>query len=451
MIDKKTEISTTELDLFPVQGKNIELNFSGDRISSDGGLLLLRELDNQLNLLSSASNCLHDGRDQRYIDHSVKELLTQRVFQIAAGYEDCNDCDDLRSDMIFKLCAGRLPQSDNDLASQPTMSRLENSVTNTDLLCLGKYLVDVFINSYSKAPSVIILDCDDTNNDTYGQQELAIFNNYYNEYCYMPLHIYEGLSGKLITTILKPGRRNKQANVARLLKKLIKHLRLQWPDTKIIVRGDSHFASQDFMDWTLNQPKVGFITGLAGNAKLHELAKVTSESAEREFKQYQKPVKRYHSFMYKAGSWESYQRVIVKVEVSFMGTNIRYIVTNMNDFRARDLYEKGYCARGSAELRIKDHKLYLKSDRSSCSKFTANQFRLFLHSMAYILIHTLQKEVLKGSEYANATMKTIQLKIIKTAAWVKEMKTKIKIELPQFCTTKNEQIKGYERLIMLRT
>lgn len=451
MIDKKTEISTTELDLFPVQGKNIELSFSGERISSDGGLLLLRELDSQLNLLSSASNCLHDGRDQRYIDHSVKELLTQRVFQIAAGYEDCNDCDDLRSDMIFKLCAGRLPQSDNDLASQPTMSRLENAVTKTDLLRLGKCLIDMFINSYSKAPSVIILDCDDTNNDTYGQQELALFNNYYNEYCYMPLHIYEGLSGKLITTILKPGRRNKQANVARLLKKLIKHLRLQWPDTKIIVRGDSHFASQDFMDWTLNQPKVGFITGLAGNAKLHELAKVTSESAEREFKQYQKPVKRYHSFMYKAGSWESYQRVIVKVEVSFMGTNIRYIVTNMNDFRARDLYEKGYCARGSAELRIKDHKLYLKSDRSSCSKFTANQFRLFLHSMAYILIHTLQKEVLKGSEYANATMKTIQLKIIKTAAWVKEMKTKIKIELPQFCTTKNEQVRGYERLIMLRT
>jgi len=139
MIDKKTEISTTELDLFPVQGKNIELSFSGDRISSDGGLLLLRELDNQLNLLSSASNCLHDGRDQRYIDHSVKELLTQRVFQIAAGYEDCNDCNDLRSDMIFKLCAGRLPQSDSDLASQPTMSRLENSVTNSDLLCLGKF------------------------------------------------------------------------------------------------------------------------------------------------------------------------------------------------------------------------------------------------------------------------------------------------------------------------
>ena len=451
MINKITENFPNELTLFPIKDRNIELSFSGDRMSSDGGLLLLRELDNQLNLLSSASNCILDGRDLRYIDYSLKELMTQRVFQIAAGYEDCNDCNDLREDMVLKLCAGRLPQSDNDLASQPTMSRLENTVTKTDLFRLGQCLIDSFINSYSKAPSVIILDCDDTNNDTYGQQELALFNNYYNEYCYMPLHIYEGLSGKLITTILKPGRRNKQVNVARLLQRLVSYLREQWPETKIIVRGDSHFASKDFMDWASNQFSVGFITGLTGNAKLNELARVTIESAQREYNQYQKAVKRYHSFMYKAESWVNYQRVIVKVEVSPMGTNIRYIVTDLKEFRTRDLYEKGYCARGSMELRIKDHKLYLKSDRSSCTKFTANQFRLFLHSMAYILIHTLQKQVLNGTEYANATMKTIQNKIIKTAAWVKEMKTKIKIELPQFCPTKEEQIKGYKMLIMLRT
>ena len=170
MIHKNTENSTHELNLFPIQGKNIELSFSGDRISSDGGLLLLRGLDSQLNLLSSASNCIHDERDQRYIDHSVKELLRQRVFQIAAGYEDCNDCNDLREDMIFKICAGRLPQSENDLASLPKMSRLENTVTKTDLFRLGECLADVFISSYSEAPSVIIPDCDDTNNDTYGQQ-----------------------------------------------------------------------------------------------------------------------------------------------------------------------------------------------------------------------------------------------------------------------------------------
>ena len=178
MINKNPEITTKKLDLFPVQGKDIELSFCGERISSDGGLLLLRELDNQLNLLSSASNCIHDDRDERYFDHTIKELLTQRVFQIAAGYEDCNNCNDLREDMIFKMCAGRLPQSENDLASQSTMSRLENTVKKTDLFRLGQCLVDTFINSYSEASSVIILDCDDTNNDTYGQQELALFNTY---------------------------------------------------------------------------------------------------------------------------------------------------------------------------------------------------------------------------------------------------------------------------------
>jgi hypothetical protein len=451
MIENNFELPIVNLELFPVSNKKIELSFSGDQISSDGGLLLLREVENQLKLIDNISNCILDDRDQRYIDHTIKELLTQRVFQIAAGYEDCNDSNDLRGDMILKVCAGRLPQSGNDLASQPTMSRLENSISKKDLIRIGKQLVNTFIESYSHQPEVIIIDCDDTNNNTYGQQELTLFNNYYHDYCYMPLHIYEGLSGKLITTILKPGRRNKQNNVALLLKKLIAHLRLQWPGTMIIVRGDSHFSSKDFMAWADNQPKTGFITGLSGNNKLHELARVTINSAEREFKQYGKPVKRYHSFMYQAGSWEKPQKVVVKVEVSAMGTNIRYIVTNLINFRAKQLYEKGYCARGTMELRIKEHKLYLKSDRSSCQSFLANQFRLFMHSMAYILLHTMQKELFKGTELENATFKTIQNKIIKTAAWVKELRTKIKIEFPRVCPTKEIQIRSFEMLSLLRT
>ena len=451
MIKKKSETTSQILELFPLSEKKVELSFTGDQISSDGGLLLLREVENQTGLIDRICDCITDTRDHRYIDHSLKEMLIQRVFQIAAGYEDCNDCNDLRDDMILKTCAGRLPQSGHELASQPTMSRLENSIKNRELMQIGKTLVDAFIQSYSHQPKVIIIDCDDTNNNTYGQQELSLFNNYYHGYCYMPLHIYEGLSGKLITTILKPGRRNKQSNVASLLKKLIAHIRLQWPGTMVIVRGDSHFASKDFMEWCDNQNKTGFITGLSGNKKLHELAKVTINSAEREFKQYGRPVKRYHSFMYRAGSWEKSQKIVVKVEVSAMGTNIRYIVTDLVNFRAKELYEKGYCARGGMELRIKEHKLYLKSDRSSCQSFQANQFRLFMHSMAYVLLHTMQKELFRGTEFANATFKTVQNKIIKTAAWVKELKTKIKIELPQFCPTKDIQLKCFEMLSLLRT
>lgn len=376
-------------------GKPVELSYTADKISNDGGLLLLRELEGHLGLINKVSQCITDGRDQRYIDHTVKEMLTQRVFQIAAGYEDGNDCNDLRGDAVIKTCAGRLPQSGNDLASQPTMSRLENSIGRTDLFRIGKQLVDSFIGSYPQAPQVIILDCDDTNTATYGQQELTLFNDYYHDYCYMPLHIYEGLSGKLITTILKPGRRSKQSNVASILKRLIAYIEKQWPQTTIIVRGDSHFASPDFMAWGAIRPRIGFITGLAGNKKLHKLASTTIDSAEREFKQYGKPVKRYHSFMYQAGSWEQPQKVVVKVEVTEMGTNIRYIVTNLVQYRAKALYEQGYCARGAMELRIKEHKLYLKSDRASCSGFLANQFRLFMHSMAYVLLHTLQKEMLQ--------------------------------------------------------
>lgn len=450
MIKNNSEITTTQFELFPLGNKKVELSYTGDRISSNGGLLLLREVENQLGLIKGISNCICDTRDQRYIDHSIEEMVAQRVYQIAAGYEDCNDSNDLREDMILKACVGRLPQSGHDLASQPTMSRLENSVGTKELYQIGERLVDAFVNSYVHAPRIILLDCDDTNNNTYGQQELNLFNHYYNEHCYMPLHIYEGLSGKLVSTILKPGRRDKQNNIASFLQKLIGKLRKHWPDTMIIVRGDSHFSSKDFMQWCDKEDKTGFITGLSGNKKLKELAAVTINSAEREFKQYAKPVKRYHSFMYQAGSWDMPQKVIVKVEVTHMGTNVRYIVTNLIDFKAKDLYEKGYCARGAMELRIKEHKLYLRSDKSSCHSFLANQFRLFLHSMAYVLMHTMQKELFKGTEFENATFKTIQNKIIKTAAWVKEMKTKVKIELPRCCTTKTIQQRSFEMLALLR-
>jgi hypothetical protein len=204
------------------------------------------------------------------------------------------------------------------------------------------------------------------------------------------------------------------------------------------------------MDWTDDQYKVNFITGLTGNQKLHKLSEVTKQSAEKLYATQNKPVKKYHTFSYKAGTWAQEQRVVVKVEVNSMGTNIRYIVTDMWDYRTRDLYEKGYCARGNAELRIKEHKTYLKSDRTSCHKFEANQLRLFLHSAAYVLIHTLQKDVLKNTQFVNSTMKTIQLKLLKTAAYVKELKTKIKIEFPANHAYRTQQQKCFGIFSVLR-
>jgi hypothetical protein len=417
----------TLFNLSDFNRKKVEVQFTAEQISSDGGLLLLSEIDKQIGLTDQIASVINDNRHQGYVKHSIKSMLTQRVLQIAAGYEDANDCNQLRNDGVLKICA----QQENSLATQPTMSRFENQVTIKELYKMAEVIAYQFVKSYASQPKVIILDCDDTDALAYGQQQLTLFNTYYGDHCFMPLHIYEGFSGKLITTILKPGRRSKSTNVFSIIRRLIKYLRAYWPKTIIILRGDSHFCSQQFMDWSQSQENVKFITGLSGNSVLTQEAKVTVDSAEREYKQYHKPVKRYHSFEYKAGSWTYSQKVVVKVEVSSMGTNVRYITSNLRCLRTKILYENVYCARGAAELRIKDHKSYLLSDRMSCNSFYANQFRLFLHSAAYILIHTLQNEVLIGTELCKSTMKTIQLKFIKVAARVKILKTKVLIELPK--------------------
>ncbi|HEY5393318.1 MAG TPA: IS1380 family transposase [Hanamia sp.] len=417
-------------NISPVKNKEVALSFTGSDISSDGGLLLLKECEGQVGIIKSLTNCLADQRHPSYIHHSLEQMITQRVFQIAAGYEDADDCDSLRTDDIFKLCSGKLP-SDGALASQPTMSRFEHTPSRSELYRMCESIMDGFISSYACEPGVIVLDCDDTNSNTYGNQQLTLYNDYYGEHCYMPLHIYEGLSGKLITTILKPGRRSKNINVFAILSRIVKKIRSRWKQTMIIIRGDGHFCNRQLMDWIAGIGNVHFLTGLTGNSVLNKLAAVTIKSAEDKYKRTGKPVKFYHSFEYKAGEWKNAQRVIVKVEMNDKGKNVRYVVTDMRDARTKSLYEQVYCARGGMELRIKEHKTYLQSDRMSCTKFGANQFRLFLHSAAYILLHNLQTEVLRTTQYAKSTFKTIREKIIKVAAYVKEMKTKIKIELPQ--------------------
>ena len=434
-LDSKNLTKSTVATLFNLSDfnrKKVEVTFTASQTSHDGGLLLLNEIEKEIGLIGKLASCVDDTRHQGYVQHTMDSMFRQRIMQIAAGYEDANDCNTLKDDAILKICA----DSEQSLASQSTMCRLENTPSPKELYKIAKVFVDNFIESYPKPPELIILDSDDTNAITHGQQELNLFNSYYGDYCYMPLHIYEGLSGKLITTILKPGRRSKSVNVFSILKKIIGYLLQYWPNTLIILRGDSHFCSKEFMDWSEDIDKVDYITGLSGNQKLNKLAKVTIDSAKTEYNKYEKPVKRYHSFQYKAGSWGYHQRVVVKVEVTSMGTNVRYIVSSFRGIRSKALYEKGYCARGAAELRIKEHKTYLLSDRMSCNSFMANQFRLFMHSAAYVLIHTLQKEVLLGTEFCNATMKTIQLKLIKVAAKVKIMKTKVKIELPMEFATK---------------
>ena len=444
------DIDQTSLNLFSVAGKTLELSYTGEKISSDGGLLLLKEVENQIDIIKDLSTCIDDGRDQRYVDHSMESLVSQRVYQIAAGYEDANDCNFLRDDAIIKLCSDKLPETGPCLSSQPTMSRFENSPRRSELYRIAKMFVLKFISSYESEPPVIILDPDDTAHTAYGDQLQIEFNHYYNDYVFMPLHIYEGLSGKLISTILKPGRRSKSVKVFAILKRIIELLREHWKNTIIVVRGDSHFHCPELTSYSKKDDRIILITGLSGNVRLKELSATTVQSAEKKFKKTNGPVKMYHSFAYRAESWEEEERVIVKVEVNQMGTNVRYIATNSWEYRTRQMYEIGYCARGAAELRIKDHKVYLKSDRSSCHRFQANQLRLFLHSAAYVLLHSLQKEVLRGTEFANATLQTIQLRILKTAARVKELKTKVKIEFPRTCPVRDVQTTAFTIFEVLR-
>lgn len=428
--DNQQSSQTEIFEVTSVGNKSVDLRFTGQDLSSDAGALLLSETDVQLGLIDQLAGCIGDERDPRYCRHELKQLLGQRIYQICSGYPDANDCDSLRDDAILKMCNDRLPYCDPELASQPTISRLENSVSSTDIYRMAQALVDVFIASYETAPPVLILDADDTNTPTYGDQQLSLFNSHYHGYCYMPVHIYEGHSGRLVTTVLRPGRRSKAAAVFALLQRVITRIRQAWPSTRIIIRGDAHFCSPELMDWCHRQSKVQFITGLSGNQRLNSLAADIVGRAEDEFNQTGQPVKRYGELSYQAGSWSRAERVIVKVEVSSMGTNIRYVVTDSNRYRPRHIYEKGYCRRGKTELYIKDHKCYLHSDRASCSRFLANQFRLLLHSAAYVLMHALRTQVLRGTRLARATFATIRARLLKVAGWVRELKTKISIELP---------------------
>jgi hypothetical protein len=294
---------------------------------------------------------------------------------------------------------------------------------------LARVFLDNFIASYDTEPSIIILDVDDTEDLVHGGQQLALFNGFCQDLCFMPLHVYEGLSGKLITTILKPGKRPTAQQVLAITKRLVKYLRNRWPNTMIVFRGDANFAYPDLMQWLETQDNVKYVIGLGKNSDLEKLTQPLLERATRLYEQTQQPVTLFHSLSYQAVSWPHSRRVILKAHVSSQGTNQRFVVTDMTQAKATVVYQQIYCGRGAAELHIKDHKLYLKSDRTSCHRFAANQFRLFLHSAAYVLLHSLKTNVLRGTCWAKATISTLQLRLLKIGACVKEMKTKIKVEL----------------------
>lgn len=442
-----TQNNQLSFEFKTISCKKLTAAFTGGDVTSDGGVLIMRELIDRTGIIDRLADVIRDTRHPSYIRHGFKPLLTQRILQIACGYEDADDCDSLRTDPGFKAACDRLP-SDDDLASQPTMSRFENALTSKDVYRFADVLINQFIASYDTPPDAIILDIDDTDDPTHGAQQLSLFNGYHDEYCYMPLFIFEGRSGKLITSVLRPGRRPNGKEVRSIIKRIVRRLRAAWKDVGIIIRGDSHFATPELYAWC-DTHDVHHVLGLTANAVLKELAKPALSAARREYERTGTPSRVFRQVRYQARSWHRELRVIVMAEVSALGDNIRFVVTSLESSRPSFIYETAYCGRGRMENFIKDHKIALKSGRTSCHRFTANYVRLMLHSAAYVIMHMLREQALKGTDFATAQFDTIRLRLLKIGAEVRELKTKVQFILPSSFPLKDVFAVMHRNIVMI--
>src|SRR6266581_1536213 len=340
-----------------VAGKPVHVAFDGGRMTSDAGILLLAAIEQRLGIAERLTDCIEDPRAPERVRHGLAEMIRYRALLIAAGYPDGNDCDALRADPAFKMAVGRLPESGADLCSQPTISRLENLPGATALKRMMAAMVELFCDSFEEVPRRILLDIDDTEDRVHGGQQLALFNAHYDSRCFLPIHIYEATTGKPVAVILRPGKTPDGAEVTLVLRHVIGHIRARWPAVEIVVRGDSHYGRAQAMAWC-ERKGIGYIFGLAGNPVLLRQVSPLAED-------------------------------VARVEAGPQGADSRFIVTNLPGL-PKALYEKVYCARGQAENLIKAHKLHLASDRTSCTKATANQFRLLIHTAAYWLMLSLR-------------------------------------------------------------
>lgn len=449
--------------------KRVKANFDGGSVCSDGGLLLLRKADERLGLTGLASCAIGDKRRPEYVQHSIVEMLQQRIYAIASGYEDCNDAGLLRRDAMHMLAAGQNPDSGQHLASQPSLSRFENSVDATTNAALQRLLVHLYVKQFKKVPKVVHLSMDTTCDETYGTQQLSFYNGYYQAFCYAPLFIFDQ-SGFPLCALLRPGNPNPIDDAIRMLKQLFRELRLSWPNVRIELKADAAFASSELFNF-LEDSGITYFVSAAGHAGYAYHAESTVLQCKREFDEfgYESPalkkyatmvspgdrkiawrhleekkrfgsklagrvqemhesvysVKKYAEFSYRAREWRSERRVIFKAEVSRKGPDTRFVVTNATTMSARKIYEDKYCSRAQCENWIKDLKLYLASGRTSCQEFEANQFRLFLHVFAYILIKTVQKR----ARLRMMTVETFRLCFLKIGVLVKEKAKEVALHL----------------------
>ena len=428
-----------QLHLGILHGKRVTGGFDGGDISSDGGLVLLAAADEQLGLTRQLAALLRDDRQVAKVRHQLPQLLAQRVYQIAAGYEDCNDATDLRHDPVLKTVVGRLPQTGPALASQPTLSRFENRVTRRELWAMAQVLVEQFVARHAaRRPRYIILDFDATDDPTHGQQQFAEFHGFYDTHCYLPLHVTAQVDGgpqELLVAWLRRGRCHASRGALAVLKRLVARLRQQWPGVLILVRGDSGFAIPKLYEWCEAQASpVRYLIGLAQNPRLRALAEPHLQAARAEYERTAEKVRRLHDASYAAESWPHERRVLVKAEVAAKGDNPRFVVTNLRG-AALGLYNL-YAARGEMENRIKELKCDLQMDRTSCHRFAANQFRVLLHAAAFVL-HCALRAALAGTELAQAQVGTLQRRLLKLGVRVKETARRVWLQFASSCPLQN--------------
>ena len=436
----KTECTCKRYHFQALGRRDIIADFSGGAITSDGGGLLLREVEKRTHILKRFAACFTDHRNQKQIEHTVLDLISQRVYGIALGYEDLNDHDALCKDKLLAVMVGKNDPTGASrelardrgkaLAGKSTLNRLE--LTPEDANRKSRYkkivlnpeavdnlFVDAFIESYSEPPSQIILDADATDDPLHGKQEGRFFHGYYKSYCYLPLYIFCG--DELLCARLRPANNDASAGTVEEMERIVARIRAAWPEVKIVIRGDSGFCRENIMKWC-EENSVDFLFGLARNNRLAEEIREEMAEAKVMFECSHEASRRFKDFRYQTlKSWSRDRRVVGKAEYLAKGANPRFVATSLSkeDYEAVKLYENIYCARGDMENRIKEQQLMLFAARTSSAKMRANQLRLFFSSVAYVLMQCLRRLGLYGTKMAKAQCDTIRLKILKIGARIR--------------------------------
>lgn len=409
-----TECST-QLTLGGIVAKPVVVDFRGGNLTSDAGVVWLRRVDERLRLTARLAGCLVDLRDPDRVEHPRIEQVRQRVYQIAAGYEDCDDADALRGDPAFKLAVGRLPEGQPHLSSQPTLSRFENAVTERELKRLSRELLATYLDTRPAPGQRIVIDVDATDDPTHGQQTFSFYHGFYRQHMFHPLLCFDAETGDLLALRLRPGKAHAANGVVKVLRRIVKKIKKRWPWVQIVLRADAGFAVPRLYRWC-EREDLGYVIGLVTNETLKDFHAPLAAQAAARYEEAKTKVRLVGEVGYRAGSWKRFRRVIMKAEVTAAGTNRRFVLTNL-DGEAEALYDF-YVARGDAENRSKDLKNALAADRLSCCSFTANAFRLLLHAGAYVLMHHLRR-ALAGTELAPVQFDTLRLRLLKVGARIR--------------------------------